>query len=265
MANWLYRGPLVLFRHFASSENSLGQLALAIQAFVILGLVPVTAVLASFPVLSRSVARQDGKEFLYTETVIRTALILGAAVGLAGLGAGQHLVNLVFGIRYLEAGYLLGFVLWLLIPFTCGTAINAVYITRGRFFLPVVCSGAGALVMTLIMPWLVATINTSGAVVAMATGMGVWTSSLIFLFARSGDLDVRKTIFRPLGPIFFALGVFLAIKSVNAWVALLASWAALICGTLQFGGITEDEMYLLNSLKRKGYSLIGADSKKSGS
>ena len=34
MISWLLSGPLVLFRHFGSTENSLGQLALAIQAFI---------------------------------------------------------------------------------------------------------------------------------------------------------------------------------------------------------------------------------------
>jgi O-antigen/teichoic acid export membrane protein len=263
--NWLQSGPLVLFRHLGGSENSLGQLALAIQAFVIVAGVSIAAGNASLPILSRSIARQDGKVLLYVETTIRVALIFGTAVGLAGLGAGPWLVNLVFGTRYLEAGYLLGFAIWLLIPYTCGTMITRAYIARGEFFLPTVCSGLGALVMTLIMPWLIAAMNTSGEIVAVGTGMTLWALSLMCALARSGDLNVRQTIFRPLGPIFFALGVFLAMKSVNAWVAMLTSWAALLYGTLQFGGITEDEMYLLNSLKRKGYSLIGADSKRSGS
>jgi O-antigen/teichoic acid export membrane protein len=187
--------------------------------------------------------------------MIRAGLIFGAAAGLAGLGAGQWIVNLLFGTRYLEAGYLLGPVMWLPIPFICATTMNRLYFARGEFFIPTVCSGVGALVMTLIMPWLVAAMDTLGAVLATATGMLVWALSLIFLLAKSGDLDVRQAIFRPLALIFFALGVFLLFKSVNVWLALLTSWVALLCGTLQFGGVTEEERSLFKLLKQRWSSL----------
>lgn len=265
MVNWLRSGPIVLFRHFGSSENSLGQLALSMQSFLIIASIPVAAGLASLPVLSRSVARQDGKEYIFIESMIKFALFFGATAGLAGLGAGPWLVNLLFGTRYLEAGYLLGLVMWLLIPFTCGITISRVYFARGEFFLPTVCSGAGALVMTLIMPWMIGVWDTSGAVVATAAGMSVWALSLIFILARSGDLYVSQTLCRPLLVILLALGIFLSLKSVNAWLALLTSWAGLFCGTLLFGGVTEDEKYLLKYLMRKGFLLGGADSKQSGS
>jgi len=263
--NWLLNGPIILFRHMSSSENSLGQLALAMQALVLIGSVPMAVGMASLPVLSRSVARQDGKEFVYAETMMRAGLLFGAAAGVAGLGAGGWLVELMLGSRYHEAGYLLGLVMWLLIPFTCGTAASRVYLARGEFFLPTICSGVGASVMTLTMPWLVAAIDISGAVVATAMGMVVWALSLICLLARSGELDVRKTIFRPLAPILFALGVFLVLKSVNAWLALSTSWVVLVCGMLLFGRVTEDERYLLNSLKHRLCSFKGADSNQSSS
>jgi O-antigen/teichoic acid export membrane protein len=265
MVNWLLSGPLVLFRHLGSSGNSLGQLALAIQSFVIIGSLPLAAGMASLPVLSRSVTRQDGKDIVYTETVIRAGLFFGAAVGLAGLGAGQWLVTLVFGTRYLEAGYLLGLVMWLLIPFTCGTTIGRVYFARGEYFLPFACSGIGALLMTLIMPWFVAAMNASGVVLATAIGMAVWSLSLIWLLARKGDLSVRQAILRPLAIILLALGVFFVLKSVKAWLALPASCIALLLATLQFGGVTEDERYLLKSLGSRWYSPKDTDSSQSGS
>ena len=259
-AGWLLRGPLVLFRHFGGSENSLGQLALAMQCLAIVTSVPAAAGMASLPVLSRSVVRRDGKELLYTETAIRIALIFGTLAGLAGLGAGSQVVGLIFGSRYLEAGYLLGLVMWLLIPFSCAITINRVYFARGEFFFPTICSGVGALVMTLIMPGLVAAMNTSGALLATGAGMAVWALSLIWVFARTGDLNLRQAILRPVAIILLSLGVFLALESISSWLALLASWMALFCATLQFGGITEHEKHLLVSLKNRLYSQDLSDS-----
>jgi O-antigen/teichoic acid export membrane protein len=251
MENWLLHGPLVLFRHFGVSDSSLGQLALSMQAFTIICSVPMAAGAASLPVLSRSVTRQDGKEILFTETIIRASFIFGAFAGITGIGAGPWLVNLIFGIRYLEAGYLLGISMWLLIPFSCAITISRVYVVKGEFYLPMIFSGVGALIMTLIMPCLVAAWNASGALIATATGMVVWALGVIFLSARSGLLDIRKTVFRPIVVIIFGLGVFFLLKPVNNLVAVLSSWTALLCGTLSFGILTKDEWLLISRLKQK--------------
>ena len=250
MVNWLQTGSLVLYRHLASSTDNLGQLALAMQAFALSSAISMAAGTASLPVLSRSVARQDGKDLLFTETMIKAAFILGGAAGLAGLGGGPWLVDIVFGTHYIETGYLLGLVMWLLIPLTCGITITRVYLARGQFFLPTACAGAGAVVFTLAMPWLVSAMDTLGAVLATGTGMGVWALSLICILAKSDDLDMLRSVFRPLAVILFALGVFFVLKSVNVWIALLISWVVLLCGTMMAGILTRDERRLLASVKR---------------
>jgi O-antigen/teichoic acid export membrane protein len=194
--------------------------------------------------------RKDGKDLIFVKAIIRSALVFGGFLGLAGLGGGAWLVNIIFGARYKEAGYLLGLTLWLFIPWTCADAIWRVYLARGQLFLSTLCAGAGALLFTLVMPWSVAVMNTPGAVLAAGMGMGVWALTLIWLFTRSSDLDVKQTILRPLIIVLLALGVFLALKSVSNWIALLTSWGALLCGTLLFGVLTEDERHLLGALKR---------------
>ena len=251
MVNWLQTGSLVLYRHLASSTDSLGQLALAMQFFAISSSIPIAAGTAALPVLSRSVARQDGKDLLFIETMIKSAFILGAAAGLAGLGVCPWLVDIMFGSRYIEAGYLLGLAMWLLIPLTCGITVTRVYLARGQFFLPTICAGAGAAAFTLTTPYVVSAMDTLGSVFATGIGMGVWAVSLIWMLARKDDLNVLKTVFLPLGVILLALGVFFVLRPVNAWLALLISWVALLCGTLLSGGIlTRDERRLLASLKR---------------
>jgi O-antigen/teichoic acid export membrane protein len=256
LMNWFQQGVIVLSRHMEISDNSLGQLALAMQVFVIICSIPTAINAASLPVLSRSVMREDGKDLIFVKAMIRLTLVLGGFLGLAGLGGGVWLVNIVCGARYKEAGYLLGFTLWLFIPWTCASAIWRVYLARGQFFLSTLCAGAGALFFTLFIPWSVSIMDTPGAVLAAGMGMGVWALTSIWLFARSDDLDVKPTILRPLILVLFALGIFFALKSVNVWIALLTSWAAILCGALLFGVITEDERHLLHSLKRNNQARV---------
>ena len=256
LMNWLHRGVIVLSRHMTISDNSLGQLALAMQVFVIICSIPIAINTASLPVLSRSVMRKDGKDLIFVKAMIRSALVFGGFLGLAGLGGGAWLVNIVFGARYKEAGYLLGFTLWLFIPWTCASAIWRVYLARGQFFVSTLCAGAGALLFTSVIPWSVSIMDTPGAVLAAGMGMGVWALTLIWLLARSDDLDVKQTILRPLIIVLLALGVFLALKSVSNWIALLISWGILLCGTMLFGVLTKDERRLLGALKRNNQAKV---------
>jgi len=256
MMMWLQNGPLVLFRHLSDNENSLGQLALAMQVLTILSHIPIAVAMASLPTLSRSVDRKDGKDLLYSTTMIKSAFVFGAFAGLAGLGIGPWLVKILFGTRYEEAGRLLGLVIWLLIPLTCGNVINGIFVAMGQFFLPPICAGLGALFMSCIFKWLISTMNTSGAIIATGIGMGVWASSLIWILARSVNLDIRHTVFRPLIVIIFCLGVFFVLKPVSGLIAMLSSWTALLCGSLMFGVLTEDEWFLIASLKKKWLSKV---------
>ena len=252
MMTWLQTGVLVLFRHIAGSGNSLGQLALAMQAFVVMSSISTAAGMASLPVLSRSVARQDGKDLFFIMTSMKATFIFGGVAGLTALGGGPWLVDLIFGTRYIEAGHLLGLVMWLFIPFTCAITIGRVYLAMEQYLLLAVCSGAGALVFTLTVPWLVSFLDTKGAVIAAGAGMVVWASILLWSLARSGELDVYQTVFRSLLMILMALGVFYTLRPVNALLALIMGWGTLLSGALLFGVITKDEQRdLLMHLKRR--------------
>ena len=253
MIQWLQSGTIVLYRHMASSEYSLGQLALAMQTFIIISSIPMAAGIASLPVLSRSIERRDGKDLLFSATMMKASIILGAAFGLAGLGLGPWLVDAIFGIRYVEAGKLLGLAIWLSIPFSCGGSLTKVYLARDQFFLPTICAGAGALGLTLTIPWFVSVMDTSGAILAAGTGMGVWAISLIWMLARSGDLDVVQTVFKPLFVVVIALGTFIVLKTVSIVLAVLASWTVLFSGVFLFSILTKDERYLLGVLKKKWF------------
>lgn len=265
VVTWLVQGPLVLFRHMVGTGNSLGQLALAMQAFFHISAVTGVASAASIPVLSRAVARDDGKDALFAQAVVRAAFIFGAAAGLAGIAAGPWAVDMVFGARYGEAGRLLGLAIWLLIPWTCGTAIWNVYLARGQFFLPTMCAGIGAMVLTLIMPWLVSAMDIQGAVLATGAGMSIWALTLVAILARSGDLDVYQAIVWPSAAIVLALGVYFILETANVWLALAASWLVLFGGAMVFGILTPDERSALIGITRRRCSSSGAEHRRAGS
>ena len=254
MLNWMQMGPLVLFRHMNDSEYGLGQLALALQAFLILGSIPMVVGTASLPVLSRAAERQDGKDLLFTEILIRAAFILGGVGGLLGICAGPFLIDVIFGVRYSEAGHLLGVVMWLLIPWTCGNAIWRMYLAKGQVFSPILCSGAGALALSLTFRWFVSSMHTTGAVMATGIGLGVWMLSSIWVLARSGELNVSLTIARPLTVILLAIGVFIVLMPLNNWLALILSLATIFSGTLLFGVVTSHERHMVLSLSRRWFS-----------
>jgi O-antigen/teichoic acid export membrane protein len=241
MVSWLQQGPLILFRHTSDMGNNLGQLALALQAFVILSVVPMAAVTASFPVLSRAVTQKGEKVSLFTEVMLKGSFIFGAAAGLAGMGAGRWLVNIIFGARYAEAGHLLGLTMWLLIPWSCGSAIWSIFLARSQFFFPIVCASAGAFVLTVSMPWFVRALGTTGAVIAAGVALMVWATGLIIMLITSDEINLSHSLLRPMVAVLVALVVFFALKEVNIWISLCASWLVLCGGTFLFGVLTQEE------------------------
>lgn len=251
--NWLNQGPLVLFRHCVGDEPSLGQFALIMQIFSILANVPVVAVMASYPILSRSVMRFDTKDRIFAETFLRAALILGTVVGLFAMGLGPRLVKLIFGPRYLEAGYLLGPTLFLLIPWTIGNIIWAVYLARGLFFLPTIFSCVAAAVLTFCMPWFVAFMQTFGAVLATGVSMSLWALALILIYAILGELNIRRAVLRPGVSVLLAIGVYFLFESKSVLYALPASLVALIIGITAFRVFTPDDRSALTSLVHRAF------------
>jgi O-antigen/teichoic acid export membrane protein len=179
--------------------------------------------------------------------MLRASLILGTGIGLTGMTVGPYVIGAVFGVRYSEAGHLIGPVLYLLIPWTVGNVISRVYLARDDFFLPIISAFGGAAVLIITMPWFVSATQTSGAILATGAGLGFWALILTLMLAKSGDLDLVQVVFRPALASFLAVGIYLLLNSISAWLALPASLFALIGGILIFGIITPNERSYLRS------------------
>ncbi|MBW2364796.1 MAG: oligosaccharide flippase family protein [Deltaproteobacteria bacterium] len=251
---WLANGPLVLYRYFVQTGNSLGQLSLAMQVFILLGNLLAISFSASLPLVSRSVYREDGKDIYFADAMLRFGIIFGAAAGIAALGIGEWLVELFFGNEFHEAGILLGFTLWLLIPGICDIVIWNVYMARGQYVLPMISAALGAIIFTALFPWIVSIAGPAGAVISAGIGMSFSTLVLIVSFAKSDALNLRRILLHPFAVVFLALGLYftLHLMNISVWILLPVCFTVFFTSIFIFGIITPSEWSaLVGFIKKK--------------
>lgn len=248
---WLLQGPLVLYRHVAETTAELGQMAIVIQGLMILVVVPLSAGAAALPVLSRAVARRDGKDLRFVEGLCRLALVLGAAGALTGMAAGPWLVETVFGSDFERAGDLIGPALWLAIPIAMGSAAQAGLFARANYVSTTLCAAAGALVLTGSVVPLVSEIGPVGLIVAAAAGQTVWALGSLAVLTREGGGDILRALARPLGAVALSIAVYAALASIHPWLSLSASLLALLAGSLALGVVSPEERRILLNIVEK--------------
>jgi len=248
---WPLSGVMILFRFLGGTDFSLGQLALILQVFWFAFRIPESSSVAALPVLSRAAAKEDGRDRLFAETMLRISLIFGAAAGLLGMGLGIWLVTVIFGPNYELAGRLLGYGLWLLIPYSCGYALYSVFLSQKRDLKALGHAAIGALTFTLGMIVLVPRLHVSGALISLAAGMIIWTGSMVVKMSRAGHLNIIFSIGKPGIAVFLGLVVFLSLQRLNTWLALFSGLIILFGGSILFGGLSSQEKDVITSLFRK--------------
>jgi O-antigen/teichoic acid export membrane protein len=251
MVFWPLFGVMVLFRFLEGTDVRLGQLALILQIFWVVIRIPESISVAALPVLSRAAAKKDGRDRLFAETMLRINLVFGAAAGLLGMGLGLRLVNLVFGPNYDGAGRLMGFALWLLIPYGCGYALYNVYLSQKLDLRALRHATIGAATFTLCMLIFVPGLSVPGALISLAAGMIVWTGSMVIHMARTGRLNILFSIGKPGAAVLLSLAAFLGLQLLNPWLALFSGLIILFGGSILFGGISSQEKDIIASLYRK--------------
>lgn len=249
--DWRLNGALVLFRQLTPDGGLFGQFALAMQPFLFFTVLPVALVTAVQPALTRSAQRADGKDLVYARTVLRAALVLGAAAALTGMALGPPLFRLVFGPAYAMAGELVGLALWCLVPLGAGMAFPPVILARGHFRLTMLGSVAGALAMTVLMPLLAPGFGARGAIVAVFTGFAVPPLLLHAYAVTEGWADPWTRLLRPVAAVALALGAYLALAPQSSLLALAAALAVLGGGSLALGVVTPAERVVLAALWRE--------------
>lgn len=225
--NWLLQGPIILFRHIEGATSDLGQLALTLQAFFMLIAAPGSIGRASLPVLSRTVLRQDGKDEMYLQGMLRAGLLLGATVGLAGFAFGPLAVEWVFGSTYNKTGILLGPALWMLVPLTCATAANQVLLAHWRIKSAILAACFGALALTLVFPVFANRLGTLGALLATGSGFGAWALLGIIACSTFMNINWGRSLLRPGVAVILGLTTYLLLQEHSRWAAFGVSVSVL--------------------------------------
>jgi O-antigen/teichoic acid export membrane protein len=251
MVLWPLFGVMVLFRFLDGADVRLGQLALLLQIFWIVIRIPESISVAALPVLSRAAAKKDGRDRLFAETMLRINLIFGAAAGLLGMSLGLWLVNVVFGPNYAWAGRLMGYALWLLIPYGCGYALYNVYLAQKLDLRALGHAAAGAVTFTLGMLILVPGLSISGALISLAAGMTIWTGLMVAHMAATDHLNFFYSIGKPGLAVLFSVAAFLGLQLFDPWLALFSGLIILFGGSILLGGLSSQEKDIIASLFRK--------------
>ena len=238
---WLLQGPLVLYRHLADMDANLGQLALALQALFLLSGIPWSLSQAVLPVLSRAVDRDDGKDKVFVEGMLRIGIIFGAIAGLAGMALGPWFVPLVFSDRYMHAGDLLGPAFWVMVPMIWGSTLAQVVIARDQLKVAVLCSLCSVTIFLLSFPFLVQRLGTYGAISAAGLGYLVLSLGYILVVHRMDRLNLNRTLFRPVLSVILALLTYFALLPFGVLLALVVSIVAMLSAVLITGVLTKQE------------------------
>jgi len=184
MISFLCHAPIIITRYTEGIGNNLGQLALAMQAFLLLSIMFRTFNDAAFPVISRSTLYGDGKDFLYVKNCIRIGTLLSVIGALTAIETGPFFVNLLFGAKYSKTGQLLGQVLLLIIPLIWGSTINSLYFAKCHYLKALLCAFLGGASFLFSLFFFISPIEITDVILCTASGMIVWSVALVVMMDR---------------------------------------------------------------------------------
>lgn len=242
LMTWMVQGPLIMARHSADLEPSLGQLALSIQAFAIASIAPLAVSTAVYPMLVRSIAREDGKDMTYVSGMWRATVLFGSTAGLTGLAMGPWLADFLLGNQFALTGELVGISLWLIIPHVIASSAGPLLSVRGRYAAQLWRALLGVTVMAISFPYLTGWLGPAGAIAS--AGLGLTTSAItqISFLTRIGTINLKRAILKPLLAGMLGLLAYHALADIAGEpIRLAASLTLLAVATLVLGIFTPGE------------------------
>jgi hypothetical protein len=101
------------------------------------------------------------------------------------------------------------------------------FFAQGKYYAQVLCAGIGSATLLICMPFFVIRSGVSGAVAATGAGMLLWSLSMMGLMVRTGELNIRQVVAKPLAAACASVGVYICLSGVGPLVALPTSLAIL--------------------------------------
>jgi O-antigen/teichoic acid export membrane protein len=184
-AQALLHYPVIFARHLFDDAQTIGNIALAMQALVVAGIAPGAVALMAMPALARSHARSDGRDGEFIELMLRAAFVATAALVILTMAIGPTLLPLIAGPQYTQAGDLL----WLSMLITGPLALflgTGSWLLAGRRYIYLAASGAAALfALILSTQLLVPFLGPASVFLATAVGFTIGTLARLIPILRT--------------------------------------------------------------------------------
>jgi O-antigen/teichoic acid export membrane protein len=248
---WVMQGPIVLFRQLNGADTALGQVALLLNTFGLLAIIPNMLAYAALPVLSRSVVRADGNDQRFLREFCRVAFVCGTVISLLGSAAGPWIIAWVFGPDYALAGSLLGFTMVLLIPLTIARVAAGVLWARRISAYTVSSALLAGVAMTLTLPVAVAALGPAGAILAAGCGISVWALLALGYFAWMGEIYLLDTILKPVSASVMAIFAYESLVVFSVPAAFACALFLFFVASVLLGTVTIAELKELVALVQK--------------
>lgn len=242
------QGPLLFFRHLASANGSLGQLALAMQFFIIFSFIPMALGGVALPVLSRSMDKNKEKVRLFAETALRVTLLVGIVLIFMGTSFGPWLTVQIFGERYIEAGTLIGRVLCLIIPYSINNAMLGILIADRQDGRVLSCTLVGAACFLFIISQAVWMFNAAGAIFAAMSAMTLTAVCLIIVVYRRVGFDLSSSLVKPGMAVFLSSAAFCILYYICTKAAFPVAIIMLAILSYRLRCVTPQDMVLCRQL-----------------
>ena len=245
LLGWLFQGPILMYRYFEGFGTELGQLALALQAFFILGAIASQLGGAALPVLARSVDRGDGKSGYFIDLVIRGGALMSGMLSIVALVVGPWLVDLLFGKDYELTAILLPWTLLLVALYFWVHTLSNVIVAHGRYKMIMLNNSLGALIFTLAFPLLVSLYDLMGVIIALA--LGLFSSVMGHLFTLQPYYSVAffNVLFRAISVVFIGFLITYGALALDPLAALVIGLFSLFGASILFGLFREQEVKMV--------------------
>jgi O-antigen/teichoic acid export membrane protein len=244
----MIQGAIIIYKMNGATNDSLGNMAIVVQAFIILASIFTAINKAILPVISRSVDRGDGKDQIYLNFMIRIAFVLGAIIGLMGLALGADIVQMVFGSQYQEAMGHLGIMLWLLIPYIIKQAINSTLLANGAFAKILQLNLIGFICMVVSVQYFYEQLGFTSAIIGIILGFSVvafiGVIYLTYLKLINNAIDIMKLVFITLGSLY----LYSEIMAERKFIAFIISASAILITIFLFNVVKKSEKMAIKKI-----------------
>ena len=248
--NWILQGPLVLFRHLAHDEQQLGQLALVMQAFFIIGTILSEAGNAALPVLSRSVRTENDHAQRFIDATLRLGILMGSLLVVCGLTIAEPLIAGILGDHYAVTANLLPYALALVAPYFWLFTLNSLMVAHGHFWRHAMIGLGGAIGFSLASP-LLWYLQALGAILATATGLTLTLGLLLFILSKKHHIAFVRSIVQLAVTLGSGMVASLALQEAQPFLALFLAVIATLCAAVLSRVIRPAELSALRAQLRR--------------